>query len=134
MIYEPCAGLDIGKDEVVTCIRVPDGARDTDRRSHLQTFSADLEALADWLTEHGSPGGDGGDRPVLEAVLAPEWRDSADRLAIRGGPAPVGGGADLCLAGSLRRLSKDYEYLTTTSVAVIYLAMTRLLLRRLTRP
>jgi transposase len=36
--------------------------------------------------------------------------------------------------GRFRRLSKDYEYLTTTSEAVIYLAMTRLLVRRLTRP
>ena len=36
--------------------------------------------------------------------------------------------------GRFRRLSKDYEYLTTTSEAVIYLAMTWLLLRRLTRP
>ena len=36
--------------------------------------------------------------------------------------------------GRFRRLSKDYEHLTTTSEAVIYLAMTRLLLRRLTRP
>jgi transposase len=32
--------------------------------------------------------------------------------------------------GRYRRLSKDYEYLTTTWEAVIYLAMTRLLLRR----
>jgi putative transposase len=36
--------------------------------------------------------------------------------------------------GRFRRLSKDYELLTATSEAVIYLAMTRLLLRRLTRP
>jgi putative transposase len=36
--------------------------------------------------------------------------------------------------GRYRRLSKDYEYLTATSEAVIYLAMTRLLLGRLTRP
>jgi len=36
--------------------------------------------------------------------------------------------------GRYRRLSKDYEYLTATSEAVIYLARTRLLLRRLTRP
>jgi hypothetical protein len=34
---------------------------------------------------------------------------------------------------SYLRLSKDYEYLTATSEAVIYLAMIRLLLRRLTR-
>jgi putative transposase len=36
--------------------------------------------------------------------------------------------------GRYRRLRKDDEYLTATSEAVIYLAMTRLLLRRLTRP
>jgi putative transposase len=36
--------------------------------------------------------------------------------------------------GRFRRLSKDYEHLTTTSEAVIYPAMTRLLVRRLTRP
>jgi transposase len=36
--------------------------------------------------------------------------------------------------GRFRRLSKDYEFLTATSEAVVYLAMTRLLLRRLTRP
>jgi putative transposase len=35
--------------------------------------------------------------------------------------------------GRYRRLRKDYKYLTATSEAVIYLAMTRLLLRRLTR-
>jgi putative transposase len=35
--------------------------------------------------------------------------------------------------GRFRRLSKDYEHLTATSEAVIYLAMTRMLLRRLTR-
>ena len=36
--------------------------------------------------------------------------------------------------GRYRRLSKDYEFLPATSEAVSYLAMTRLLLRRLTRP
>jgi putative transposase len=36
--------------------------------------------------------------------------------------------------GRYRRLSKDYEYLTATSEAVIQLAMIQLLLRRLTRP
>jgi putative transposase len=46
----------------------------------------------------------------------------------------MGGGADLAWLGRYRRLSKDYEYLTATSEAVIYLARTRLLLRRLTRP
>jgi transposase len=35
--------------------------------------------------------------------------------------------------GRYRRLSKDYDFLTATSEAVIYLAMIWLLLRRLTR-
>jgi putative transposase len=36
--------------------------------------------------------------------------------------------------GRYRRLSRDYEYLTSTSEAVIQLAVIQLLLRRLTRP
>jgi transposase len=54
VIYERCAGLDVGKDEVVACVRVPDGAGG--RRQELRTFrtfSSGLEALADWLTEQG---------------------------------------------------------------------------------
>jgi putative transposase len=36
--------------------------------------------------------------------------------------------------GRYRRLSKDYEYLPESSEAMIYLAMSRLMLRRLARP
>ena len=67
------------------------------------------------------------------AALATARGDPADRVPVRGRPEPLGGGADLRVAGPFRRLSKDYEHLTTTSEAVIYLAMTRLLVRRLTR-
>jgi transposase len=52
VVYERCGGLDVGKDEVVACVRVPDGAGG--RRQEVRTFKtfrADLEALADWLTE-----------------------------------------------------------------------------------
>lgn len=35
--------------------------------------------------------------------------------------------------GRYRRLSKDYEYLPTTSEAMIYLSMTRLMLKRIVR-
>ena len=35
--------------------------------------------------------------------------------------------------GRYRRLSKDYEYLPTTSESMIYLSMTRLMLRRIAK-
>ena len=50
VMVERCAGLDIGKDEVVVCVRTP-GERGR-RRSEIRTFTtftAQLEALADWL-------------------------------------------------------------------------------------
>jgi transposase len=53
-LYERCAGLDIGKDEVVAAIRTPDGAGG--RRMAVRTFgtfTARLEALADWLADEG---------------------------------------------------------------------------------
>lgn len=54
ILYERCAGLDIGKDEVVACIRVPDGA--AGRRQEVRTFGTftrQLEALAEWLAAEG---------------------------------------------------------------------------------
>jgi transposase len=53
VVYERCAGLDVGKDEVVACIRVPDGAGG--RRQEVRTyptFSSGLESLAEWLQDH----------------------------------------------------------------------------------
>jgi transposase len=49
-----CAGLDVAKDEVVACVRVSDsaGGRRKDTRT-FRTFTADLEALADWLGSEG---------------------------------------------------------------------------------
>jgi transposase len=55
VLYERCAALDVGKGEVVACIRVPGGAG-VGRRQEVrtyQTFTAGLEALADWLAGHG---------------------------------------------------------------------------------
>ena len=54
VVHERCAGLDVGKDEVVACIRVPGAA--SRRRQEVRTFSTfsrSLEALADWLNEQG---------------------------------------------------------------------------------
>ena len=53
VINDRCAGLDVGKDEVVACIRVPDdaGGRHQELRT-FPTFSSGLESLATWLQDH----------------------------------------------------------------------------------
>jgi transposase len=50
LVHPRCAGLDVAKDEVVACVRVPDGhgGRDQEVRT-FPTFTSGLEALADWL-------------------------------------------------------------------------------------
>jgi transposase len=60
LLVERAAGLDVGKDEVVACIRVPDPAgagRGRGRRRQevrtYPTFTSSLEALADWLQTEG---------------------------------------------------------------------------------
>jgi transposase len=63
-----CAGLDVAKDEVVACIRVPDGQGG--RRQEVRTFptfTSGLEALAEWLT------GEGVTQVVVEAT-SDYWR------------------------------------------------------------
>lgn len=55
VIVERCAGLDIGKDEVVACVRAPAGQA-VSRRGEIPTFptfTAELERLADWLAAEG---------------------------------------------------------------------------------
>jgi len=55
VIYQRCAGLDVGKDEVVACTRVPAGSGGG-RRQEVRTdktFSSSLAALADWLADQG---------------------------------------------------------------------------------
>jgi transposase len=53
VIYERCAGLDVGKDEVVACVRVPDRAGGRRQEVHTYpTFSSGLESLAEWLQDH----------------------------------------------------------------------------------
>jgi transposase len=54
LLVTRCAGLDVAKDEVVACVRVPDGQGG--RRQEVRTyptFTSGLEALADWLTAEG---------------------------------------------------------------------------------
>jgi transposase len=60
LVVERAAALDVGKDQVVACIRVPDPAgvgRGRGRRRQevrtYPTFTSSLEALADWLQAEG---------------------------------------------------------------------------------
>ncbi len=52
VLLERCAGIDIGKDEVVACVRTP-GLEGRGRRRETRTFpsfTGQLEAMADWFT------------------------------------------------------------------------------------
>jgi hypothetical protein len=63
LVHPRCAGLDVAKDEVVACVRVPDGrgGRAQEVRT-FPTFTSGLEALAAWLA------GEGVTQVVLEAT------------------------------------------------------------------
>jgi transposase len=69
VIVERCAGLDVGKDEVVACVRTP-RASGRGRQAELRvfpTFTSALEELADWLGTNG----------VVEVVMeatGPYWK------------------------------------------------------------
>src|SRR5579862_3135117 len=54
IIVERCAGLDVGKDEVVVCARgpAPGGRRRQEIRTY-RTFTAELETMAGWLADEG---------------------------------------------------------------------------------
>ena len=55
LLVERAAALDVGKDEVVACVRVP-GPGGRGRRQEIRTFAtftATLEALAEWLAAQG---------------------------------------------------------------------------------
>ena len=55
VMVERCAGVDIGKDEVVACVRIP-GPSGKGRHKQTRTFSSftsQLEAMADWFASEG---------------------------------------------------------------------------------
>jgi hypothetical protein len=55
VFIERCAGIDIGKNEVVACVRIP-GSGGRGRCKQTRTFSsftAALEEMADWFTAEG---------------------------------------------------------------------------------
>src|SRR6202521_4702985 len=78
VVVSRCAGIDIGKAEVVVCLRVP-GSRGK-RESQVRTFSAvagEINRLADWLAEHQVS------HVVMEAT-GQYWKPVWDVLAERG--------------------------------------------------
>ena len=56
LLVARCAGLDVATDELVACVRLPDGhgGRVQQVRT-FSTFTSGLEALAAWLAAEGSP-------------------------------------------------------------------------------
>jgi transposase len=55
VVLERCAGVDIGKDAVVACVRTP-GPGGRGRRKETRTFlsfTGELEAMADWFAVEG---------------------------------------------------------------------------------
>ena len=78
VIVDRCAGLDIGKDEVVACVRTPSKtgkSRSSELRTFV-TFTSGLEQLADWLTANGVS------KVVMEATgqyWKPVWYVLEDR-------------------------------------------------------
>ena len=55
VLIECCAGIDIGKDEVVACVRTPGpGGRGRQKRTRtFSSFTGSLEAMADWFAAEG---------------------------------------------------------------------------------
>src|SRR5829696_1412143 len=63
LLVARCAGLDVAKDEVVACVRTPNGRGGQAQEVRtFPTFTSGLEALAGWLA------GEGVTRVVLEAT------------------------------------------------------------------
>jgi len=55
VLLERCAGVDIGKDEVVACVRAPapEGKGRRKQTRTFQSFTGSLEAMADWFAAEG---------------------------------------------------------------------------------
>ena len=54
VLVERVAGLDVGKEVVVVCVRTPgEGGRRASETRTFRTMSRSLDAMADWLVESG---------------------------------------------------------------------------------
>jgi transposase len=77
LVVQRCAGVDVGKDEVVACVRTPgEGGERRKETSTFATFTSQLEAMADWFTATGVT------KVVMEATGSywkPVWYVLEDR-------------------------------------------------------
>jgi len=54
LVMQRCAGVDIGKNEVVACVRTPgEAGRRRKETLTFSTFTSQLEAMAEWFTANG---------------------------------------------------------------------------------
>lgn len=54
VVVERCAGVDIGKHEVVACVRTPSDGRTRGKETRtFRSFTGDLEAMAEWFGAEG---------------------------------------------------------------------------------
>jgi len=52
VIYPRCAGIDVHKRLIVTCMRLIEDGRIVRKKERFGTTTAELMRLADWMTEH----------------------------------------------------------------------------------
>ena len=93
-LIERCAGLDVHRDTVATCVRAP--AEDGGRRQEVRTFAtttSQLRRLALWLADNGVTTV-GVHRRVLEAGVIPVGRRVRLLAAQRSPPAQRAGAQD----------------------------------------
>ncbi len=55
LLVERCAGMDIGKDEIVACVRTPGpGGKGRAKQTRVfSSFTSGLEAMAEWFSAEG---------------------------------------------------------------------------------
>jgi transposase len=77
ILYPRCAGLDVGEDEVVACVRVADRSPARVETRTFRTYTASLATLAEWLEAEGVT------RAVMEATGS-YWKPVWYALEARG--------------------------------------------------
>src|SRR4051794_2879861 len=95
VLIERCAGIDIGKDEVVACVRTPapEGRGRRKQTRTFATFTSSLEAMADWFAAEGV-------RAIAMEATGSYWKPVWYVLEDRQGQGPGQG-----QGGELRRVT-----------------------------